>query len=362
VARISVIMPVYNAQSTVMRALQSLLAQSFADWECICVDDGSTDGSGELLDEVARGDSRIRVTHQANAGVSAARNAALSRVSGAYVTFLDADDEFEPSAFARMIEALGASLADGASLDTCPWDALAFGARCVPAGSESAWFQAHAVPRDVEYAEFTPALLFAENTIPRLQVLFRASLLEDSAIRFDPSLSMGEDLAFLCALYARAHGAKLVSSQVYIYRVDSQGSAMQRAAADVRDKIDRDLDALCAVFADWQSAGFFPRYASALVEWSVAFIEYSILRQEPQWRASRLVRLRDAWRGALPGDDALRGIASHAVPMVRLCLDCSNDGVLAVGESKASRIALAWRLKHYGVGDIAAKVVGKLHR
>jgi glycosyltransferase involved in cell wall biosynthesis len=69
-----------------------VLAQTFVDWEAICVDDGSTDGSGAILDEYAAKDARFRVIHQANAGVSAARNKALDVVEGEYICFVDADD------------------------------------------------------------------------------------------------------------------------------------------------------------------------------------------------------------------------------------------------------------------------------
>ena len=72
--------------------LDSVLAQTFTDWEAICVDDGSTDGSGTILDEYAAKDSRFHVFHQLNAGVSAARNKALDVVKGKWITFLDGDD------------------------------------------------------------------------------------------------------------------------------------------------------------------------------------------------------------------------------------------------------------------------------
>jgi glycosyltransferase involved in cell wall biosynthesis len=72
--------------------LDSVLAQTFTDWEAICVDDGSTDGSGAILDEYAAKDKRFRVIHQANAGVSAARNKALDEIKGGWVGFLDGDD------------------------------------------------------------------------------------------------------------------------------------------------------------------------------------------------------------------------------------------------------------------------------
>ena len=71
------------------------MAQTFGDWEAICVDDGSTDGSGAILDEYAAKDKRFRVIHQANAGVSAARNAGISKATGEYITYLDGDDAYD---------------------------------------------------------------------------------------------------------------------------------------------------------------------------------------------------------------------------------------------------------------------------
>ena len=85
----SIIIPVYNVAQYLKECLDSVLAQTFGDWECICVDDGSTDGSGEMLDVYARGDSRFRVFHQTNKGVSAARNLALEHATGDVVCFAD---------------------------------------------------------------------------------------------------------------------------------------------------------------------------------------------------------------------------------------------------------------------------------
>lgn len=88
----SIIIPVYNVAPYLRECLDSVLAQTFTDWEAICVDDGSTDGSGEILDGYAAKDTRFRVIHQANAGVSAARNKALDNAQGEWIGFLDADD------------------------------------------------------------------------------------------------------------------------------------------------------------------------------------------------------------------------------------------------------------------------------
>ena len=89
---VSVIVPAYNVEDYLPRCLDSLLAQTFRDFELILVDDGSTDTTGAICDRYGETDARVRVLHQANAGVSAARNRALEIASGAFITFVDADD------------------------------------------------------------------------------------------------------------------------------------------------------------------------------------------------------------------------------------------------------------------------------
>lgn len=93
--KISIVIPVYNVAPYLRECLDSVLAQQFADWEAICLDDGSTDGSAKILDAYAVKDSRIKAVHQPNMGVSAARNAALRIAEGEYVTFLDGDDKID---------------------------------------------------------------------------------------------------------------------------------------------------------------------------------------------------------------------------------------------------------------------------
>ena len=88
----SIIIPVFNARPFLRECLDSIQIQQFEEWECICIDDGSTDDSGSILDEYASRDPRFRVFHQINVGVSAARNAALDKVCGKFFLFVDADD------------------------------------------------------------------------------------------------------------------------------------------------------------------------------------------------------------------------------------------------------------------------------
>lgn len=96
---LSVIVPVYKVENFIGRCLNSIIAQTFTDWECIIVDDGSPDNCGKICDEYAQHDARIKVIHQKNGGLSAARNKGMEFVRGKFLTFIDSDDIIEPDTF-----------------------------------------------------------------------------------------------------------------------------------------------------------------------------------------------------------------------------------------------------------------------
>lgn len=103
---ISVIVPVYNAEKYLQKCIYSILNQTYQNLEVILIDDGSTDGSGQLCDELSKKDRRIRVIHQQNQGQSAARNTGLDLISGQYVGFVDSDDWIEPEMFSILYNRL----------------------------------------------------------------------------------------------------------------------------------------------------------------------------------------------------------------------------------------------------------------
>jgi len=88
----SVIVPVYNVEQYLDKCLASILGQTYKDFECIVVDDGSPDNSSAIIDKYVKQDQRFKVIHQKNMGVSAARNAGLAIAQGDYITFVDSDD------------------------------------------------------------------------------------------------------------------------------------------------------------------------------------------------------------------------------------------------------------------------------
>src|SRR5215210_5646271 len=104
---VSVVVPSYNYGHLVRETLDSLAAQTYGAWECVVVDDGSTDDTRAVVEAYASRDARVRYVRQENARQAAARNNGIRHSSGAYFQFLDADDLIEPRKFERQVEYLG---------------------------------------------------------------------------------------------------------------------------------------------------------------------------------------------------------------------------------------------------------------
>lgn len=115
--KVSIVIPVYNVQRYLCQCLDSILAQSYQNWEAILVDDGATDDSGAICDRYACSDSRFRVIHKENGGAASAKNAGLDVVSGEYVAFIDSDDYVEPRWLEKLMATAEAEQADLVEFD-----------------------------------------------------------------------------------------------------------------------------------------------------------------------------------------------------------------------------------------------------
>lgn len=217
-ALVSVILPVYNKIKYLPTTLPSLLSQTYRDFELIAVDDGSTDGSGDFLDRLAKTDTRVKVIRQPNAGVSAARNAALDRASGDYVVFADADDTVCPDwleVLAKEAETSGADIvvsgffstdSNGKALDTVlpPEEGNITGKEFL--GNFYAHQSNHGLPG------------FGHGKI------VRRDLIEKNNIRFTPGLKLAEDLDFFVRLYDKAETVRTVRYAGYNYLQGAENS------------------------------------------------------------------------------------------------------------------------------------------
>jgi glycosyltransferase involved in cell wall biosynthesis len=211
---VSVITPCYNAGRFIVETLQSVAAQSFADWEHMVVDDGSLDDSAALVEGVAAGDPRVRLLRQANGGVSRARNAGFAAASpdSAYLLFLDADDLLEPDMLAKMVGHLEANPAVGL-VHCLPFMIDETGG---PAGVADQWWPSRLVAADGRWGvreltaadEQTPweSVYALAGIVPSLAVIRRSAY--ESSPGWDESFGQpceDTDLFLSIALNSKVH-------------------------------------------------------------------------------------------------------------------------------------------------------------
>lgn len=210
---ISVIVPVYNAEGFLRRCTDSVLSQTYRELELLLVDDGSPDRSGEVCDAVAREDSRVRVLHKPNGGVSSARNLGLAEAAGEYVAFLDSDDWLEPDALELLLRALRDAGADTAG---CGNYNVRDGARSVEAPALPAGVHGKKEIRE----KLVLRLLGDRLRQPLLngyivRFLYSRSIIERNAITFEgPYL---EDELFLMEYFCHAESLAVVDKPLYNY-------------------------------------------------------------------------------------------------------------------------------------------------
>lgn len=180
--KISVIVPVYNAERWLGRCVDSILAQTFTDFELLLVDDGSRDSSGAICDRYAASDPRVRVFHKPNGGVSSARNLGLDNARGTWITFCDSDDEMCP-----------ANLEDLAKFPQ--YDFRANHYRC----NNGEWEHQSLPDKNFDgNAEIAECIATFFNYYFRMpwDKRYRADIINKHNIRFNREITIGEDLIF----------------------------------------------------------------------------------------------------------------------------------------------------------------------
>ena len=221
------IVPVYNTAPYLFRAIESLRRQTLRNIEIICVDDGSSDESGGILDRYAEKDARISVIHKKNEGVGVARNLAMARVRGKYLSFVDGDDWLSD-----VTAETATREAENNALDYCGYDLTAFNHRTrlnVPLYWAIA-NQATRIPvnRVVSMSDFEHLMINASACL----AIYRKSFIDEIGFKFT-SLKLGEDFTFTMTLLSRAKRFKLLSRPFYHYRRGQPCSAISNLTAGV---------------------------------------------------------------------------------------------------------------------------------
>lgn len=218
--KISVIMPIYNAGEYLSRAIGDVLNQTIADFELICVDDGSTDNSSSIIKKFAASDKRIKMLSQANSGATVARNRGLEIAGGEYIIFLDADDFYESTLLEELY-----NLAETDSLDIAvtKYDIYneSKNSFSTPADEpHSSIFVGGCTTSKNEHPEY----ILSSTTGYVWNKLFRASFIQDKKLVFDPELYVFEDVHFVCSAMALAERVARVDKVLIHHRVYSDQS------------------------------------------------------------------------------------------------------------------------------------------
>jgi len=266
--KVSVIVPVYNVARYLREGVASVLGQTMPDLELILVDDGSTDGSSALCDECAAADARVRVIHQANGGVAAARNAGLAAVRGQYLMFCDPDDRLAPDACRRMVSCLESRSVDAV---VCRFDFL------VEDG-----VSAESVRRRIgdgsSFNDGRPGVVRADTRekffgihVTLCSKIYRMSVIRRYGLRF-PMVRGHEDDAFWLMYAMASRDVLRIPDRLYVYRM--RGDSITAAEAENRPCDRNDLlSALEAVAGFAERSGFARRF-----DWVVVRTAYNYYR------------------------------------------------------------------------------------
>lgn len=263
----SVVVPVLNAEKTVAHCVESLLAQTWKDLEVIAVDGGSTDGSAEVLQNMAARDSRLRVyMRKERLGVAESRNWGVLQAQGAYVQFADSDDWVEPYASERMVKAMEMKACD---MVIAGYNEV-LGKLCNRRGL---------LKQDAFLTQEEFLACFAQNPNAFYysvlwNKLYRRELILAHDVCCDPQLNWGEDFAFNVAYYRWIRHVAVLAEPVYNYVRNPKGLTVGMARRCLRHPADAvHIKALQyrRYVRLYESVGLYPRYRRQLRKYLFSF-------------------------------------------------------------------------------------------
>lgn len=231
--KISIIVPVFNVKQYLHRCIDSILAQTFTDFELLLIDDGSKDSSGKICDEYAEKDSRIRVFHKENGGVSSARNLGIDKAIGDWIFFSDADDEL----FLDGLSNLYANVSDGIDLVMAGYERYNGDGKL----SYSIPIRSHRILSRQEGIRNMFRALYYEYQGYLWTKLFKREIIQ-SGLRFDERIYFNEDRLF-CVNYLCLQKGNVFYTTTPVYKYYArESSAISTLKKDFNYKILTDFD------------------------------------------------------------------------------------------------------------------------
>lgn len=201
--KFSIIIPVYNAEKYISKCIESTIKQQNEDFEVIIVDDGSEDESGVICDEFSQKDSRIKVIHKKNGGVSEARNVGIKNAKGMYIMFLDSDDTLNENALIRLNDIIN-SYKD--------IQCILFN---INTKLQSKIYKTEELENLISY------LIINEEINPPWNKVYKRSIIEKGKIKFDKNIQIGEDLLFSIEYLSHLKRIYVLSERLYNYTINN---------------------------------------------------------------------------------------------------------------------------------------------
>lgn len=205
--KVSIIVPIYNSELHLSRCIDSILAQTYTDFELILINDGSNDKSREICDYYATKDRRIIVVHKENGGTSSARNRGLNVANGEYITFVDSDDTISTDYLSTFTYNCDFEIA---GLETIGMNKTIY----VPMSTDT-------LSVDTKIADWFVKDSDAMYLTTICCKMFRTNIIQKSFLKFDTSLKRGEDTIFVYNYLSYCNSIKLLSNVVYQYNFDA---------------------------------------------------------------------------------------------------------------------------------------------
>lgn len=263
---VSVVIPVYNIEQHLRQCLDSVAAQTLKDIEVICVDDGSTDGSANILEEYAKKDARFQIIRQKNAGPGAARNRGMEQAAGKYLIFLDSDDWFEPDFLQCMVEDAEQT---GADVTICRADEFDTNTGKVYDGT---WMLK---------TQFLPGKVFAPEDVAQHVFQFTYGWPWDKLYRLDyihqlgiqyPNLAVSQDLVFVFPSVLCAGCIGIIDKVLIHHRVNRLASVSNSRSIHPEDS----YQAVTMVRNYLQGHEIWKRYEQSFLNWATEFLIWHI--------------------------------------------------------------------------------------
>lgn len=304
---VSVIVPVYKVEKYLKKCINSIINQTYKNLEIILVDDGSPDNCPQICDNYAKKDSRIKVIHKQNGGVSRARNTGMQEASGEYICFVDSDDWLPKDAIKQLVTATEENNAD-----------FCFGATTeVGATKENVVFDVKKMCIDKSDAEKFFSYISVMYTGPWAK-LYHRQLLEQNGIEFPEDVKYGEDAGFIFKYFCACNRLCSINSRVYFYNRMVDDSATRKYHTQMHYWINNNLDELKKSIGDNTVS--------------------------PAWNIYCAKRGIDFFKFCCIHHSSMCGDENEAISRIKECCDLFGEYFDMVGENEISKDI---ELQHY---------------